>query len=90
MATTDLEQYPDRVAEMYAGKTFFITGGSGFMGKVLIEKLLRSCSGLKKIIMLIRPKKGKMSSDRLKDIMKDPVSIPTKCMTFDFQNFTIF
>lgn len=75
MENADLENYPDRIAEMFKDKTIFITGGTGFMGKVLIEKLLRSCSGLKKIIMLIRPKKGKMSSERLRDIMKDPVSI---------------
>lgn len=74
MATTDLEQYPDRIAEMFENKTIFVSGGTGFMGKVLIEKLLRSCNGLKKIIVLIRPKKGKMTFERLRDLMKDPVS----------------
>lgn len=71
---TNLEEYPDRIAQMFENKTIFISGGTGFMGKVLIEKLLRSCSGLKKIIMIIRPKKGKVAAERLKDLVKDPVS----------------
>ncbi|CAH1959206.1 unnamed protein product [Acanthoscelides obtectus] len=73
MEETDLERYPDRVAEIFRDKTIFITGGTGFMGKVLIEKLLRSCSGLKKIVMLIRSKKGKRPQDRIKDIMNNPL-----------------
>lgn len=75
MLRKNVEEFKDRIAEMYENKTIFISGGTGFMGKVLIEKLLRSCSGLKKIILLIRTKKGKMTHERLRDIMKDPVSI---------------
>lgn len=53
------------IPEFYKGKDIFITGGSGFMGKVLIEKLVRSCPDIKRIFMLIRPKKGKNAEERL-------------------------
>lgn len=55
----NIEDLPDRIAGLYANKTLFITGGTGFVGKVLLEKLLRSCSELRKIYVLTRSKKRK-------------------------------
>lgn len=63
------------VQEFYKNKTIFITGGSGFMGKVLIEKLLYSCSDLKQIIVLMRQKRGKTGEMRVKEFENLPVSI---------------
>lgn len=40
------------------------------MGKVLIEKLLRSCPGLNRIFILIREKKTKSAAERLEDLKK--------------------
>ncbi|XP_070491636.1 putative fatty acyl-CoA reductase CG5065 [Chironomus tepperi] len=58
------------VQEFYKDKTIFITGGSGFMGKVLIEKLLYSCSDLKEIIVLMREKNGKTAKIRVNEFKK--------------------
>lgn len=40
--------------DSYAGKSVFITGVTGFVGKVVLEKLLRSVSSLEHIYLLIR------------------------------------
>ncbi|CAG9797074.1 unnamed protein product [Chironomus riparius] len=56
-----------KTQEFYKGKSIFITGSSGFMGKVLLEKLLYSCSDVKQIIILVRPKRGKSALQRVQD-----------------------
>lgn len=58
-----------RITEFYKGKEIFITGGSGFVGKVLVEKLLRSCYDIKVIYLLLREKKGVSIEDRLKNLV---------------------
>ncbi|GBP57038.1 Putative fatty acyl-CoA reductase CG5065 [Eumeta japonica] len=59
------------IREFYKGKTVFITGGTGFMGELLIEKLLYSCSDLDRIYILVRPKKGIKPEDRVNEICKE-------------------
>ncbi|XP_064634535.1 fatty acyl-CoA reductase 1-like isoform X2 [Lineus longissimus] len=58
-----------RIVEYYEDKTLFITGATGFIGKVLIEKLLRCCPGIRCIYLLLRPKKGKCVQERLTDML---------------------
>ncbi|ALC42317.1 CG30427 [Drosophila busckii] len=61
------------VQEFYKDKTVFITGASGFMGKVLLEKLLYSCHSLKEVIIIVRPKRGKTPETRLEEMFKLPI-----------------
>ncbi|KAM9771653.1 fatty acyl-CoA reductase 1 [Syngnathus typhle] len=58
------------VAEFYAGKNVLITGATGFMGKVLVEKLLRSCPDVRALFLLVRPKAGQSMQERVDDMMK--------------------
>ena len=44
------------------------------MGKVLLEKLLYSCSDLKQVVILVRPKRGKSEAERVAGLEKIPVS----------------
>lgn len=43
------------------------------MGKVLIDKLLRTCPGIENIYLLIRKKKGKDIHSRIEELFDDPV-----------------
>jgi fatty acyl-CoA reductase len=66
------------IAEYYKNKSILITGATGFIGKVLIEKLLRSCYDLKTIYVLVRSKKGQNPQDRLKEFLHCKVNINKK------------
>lgn len=50
-----------------------ITGGNGFVGKVLIEKLLR-CFDVEKIYLLIRSKNDEDVEKRMENFLNEPVS----------------
>ncbi|XP_075998005.1 fatty acyl-CoA reductase 1 isoform X2 [Genypterus blacodes] len=57
------------IPEYYVGKTVLITGATGFMGKVLLEKLLRSCPGVKAVYVMVRPKAGQSPQARVNDMV---------------------
>ncbi|XP_046616980.1 putative fatty acyl-CoA reductase CG5065 isoform X1 [Neodiprion virginianus] len=57
------------IARWYRGKTVFITGATGFMGKVLLEKLLRSCPEIGPIYILVREKKDVLSHERVENML---------------------
>ncbi|EDW50579.1 GM13919 [Drosophila sechellia] len=60
------------VTDFYSNATVLITGGTGFVGKVLTEKLLRSF-GLRKIYMLIRSKDKMSVQERLKGFFNESI-----------------
>ncbi|KAL8568138.1 hypothetical protein ACOMHN_027661 [Nucella lapillus] len=57
------------IPAFFRGKNIFITGVTGFMGKVLLEKLLRSCPDMGQCYVLVRPKKGVQPKERIKNIL---------------------
>jgi fatty acyl-CoA reductase len=61
------------VIEFFEGQNIFVTGATGFLSKVLLEKLLRSCPNMGNIFMLVRPKKGKEPSEGVQNIISLPV-----------------
>ncbi|XP_041970554.1 putative fatty acyl-CoA reductase CG5065 [Aricia agestis] len=65
---SEIELIPD----YYKGKTIFITGGSGFLGKALTEKLLHSCPGLDRVYLLLRTKRGLAPHERLAALYSQP------------------
>ncbi|KAH8391498.1 hypothetical protein KR215_001969 [Drosophila sulfurigaster] len=59
------------IKEFYKDKTLFLTGGSGFLGRVFIEKVLRATEA-SRIYVLIRSKRGKSPQDRIDEWKTDP------------------
>ncbi|CEF59512.1 Male sterility, NAD-binding domain and NAD(P)-binding domain and Fatty acyl-CoA reductase family-containing protein [Strongyloides ratti] len=57
------------VEKSFNGSNIFITGISGFLGKVLVEKLLYECDGIEGIYCLIRVKRGQKPSERLEELI---------------------
>ena len=54
------------IRDFYKDKVLLITGATGFLGKVLLEKFFRSANEFKKIYVLVRPKSGTPIMDRVK------------------------
>jgi FlaA1/EpsC-like NDP-sugar epimerase len=62
------------IVEQFRGAHVLVTGGTGFMGQVLMEKLLRTCQ-IEKLYIIMRPKKGMTENERIEKIFGGPVSI---------------
>ena len=50
----------------YSGKNIMITGCTGFLGTVILEKFLRSIPDIGKIFIMVRAKKNMKPMDRIK------------------------
>ena len=67
------------VRDAFAGATVFITGGTGYVGSVLIEQLLRCVPELAAIQMLVRPKYGVDPADRIDKLLEKPLFDALRC-----------
>jgi fatty acyl-CoA reductase len=54
------------IKDFYEGKNILFTGGTGFVGKVILEKFFRSVGNFNKMYLLVRPKKGVYIKDRVR------------------------
>ena len=61
------------IAAYYSNKSLLITGATGFLGKVLMEKLFRTSPHLKVIYILVRPKSGQTLQERVFQILNSKV-----------------
>ncbi|EOY09601.1 Jojoba acyl CoA reductase-related male sterility protein [Theobroma cacao] len=67
-STTSLVELQEGIGivKFLRGKDFFITGSTGFLAKVLIEKILRTVPDVGKIFLLIKAKNREAAMERLK------------------------
>lgn len=56
------------IQNFYKDTIIFLTGCTGFLGQLILEKLLRSCPDISTIYILVRHKKGKDVQTRVDEI----------------------
>ncbi|XP_066153693.1 fatty acyl-CoA reductase wat-like [Euwallacea fornicatus] len=61
------------VQEFYHEGKVFITGSTGFLGKILMEKLLRTCPTISTLFLLIRSKNGRDLEERTNQLFDDEI-----------------
>lgn len=59
-----------KISDFFANRSIFVTGASGFLGKVLLEKLLHDCPDIRAIYILIRTKGSAQAQARLSQILE--------------------
>lgn len=60
----------DSIEKAFKNRSILVTGASGFLGKVLVEKLLFSIPTIDKIYLLIRPNNHSNAKNRLQKIIQ--------------------
>ena len=61
------------IENFYRGKNILLTGGTGFLGKVVLERILSTLSVIGKVFVIIRNKKGNSIDERFKkEILDSP------------------
>lgn len=62
------------IVDFFNGKKVFITGATGFLGSVLLRKILKECGeGVEALYLLVRNKRGEDAKVRLQRLLKDQV-----------------
>lgn len=72
------------IAEFYTGRSLLITGGTGFMGKMVVEKLIRSCPRLDRIYLLVRRKGQHSPQERVNAMLESELFSLARQATPDF------
>lgn len=69
-----LESPKTPMGDFFRGKTVFLTGGTGFLGKLFIEKLLR-CD-VREIVLLVRSKRDRTPRERMqRQLEREPIYV---------------
>lgn len=83
----DLASDRQTMAEFYANKGVFVTGGTGFLGCVLIEALLSATPDIGNIYVLVRGKRGDNPEKRIKKLLSKQVRCFNKSFLLHIDHF---
>jgi FlaA1/EpsC-like NDP-sugar epimerase len=53
------------IVQALRGRTVLLTGATGFLGKIILEKILRSAPDVARVYVLVRPRKGSTADERM-------------------------
>lgn len=67
-----------QIQRFYAGKQILLTGCTGYLGTIILEKILRTCTEINKIYVMIREKKNMEVKERLEKCFANNVSRVTE------------
>lgn len=67
------EQKMTSIKTFFANKSVFVTGGTGFLGAVLIESILSTSPDVGNIFVLVRDKYGSNANTRIQRLLAKPV-----------------
>ena len=82
-------QQNDYVIPFFKGRNVFLSGGTGFVGKVVIETLLRETE-VNKIYIIVRSKKNEDPRSRLeKELLESSIFEWMKSQRDDFVEFAL-
>lgn len=70
---TDDVQKTSRIKSFFAKKNVFVTGGTGFLGAVLVESILSTSPDVGNIFLLVRDKYGTNAHTRIQRLLAKPV-----------------
>ncbi|RZF37262.1 hypothetical protein LSTR_LSTR008234 [Laodelphax striatellus] len=62
-----------QIEDFFNGCTVLVTGVTGFIGNLVVEKLLRCCPGIKKIYFFIRIKKNVPERERALEVISESI-----------------
>uniref|UniRef100_A0A8D9ACD6 Fatty acyl-CoA reductase n=1 Tax=Cacopsylla melanoneura TaxID=428564 RepID=A0A8D9ACD6_9HEMI len=81
-----VETAAETVADFYKNGEILLTGGTGFMGKLMIDKILRSFPDINNIYLMVRNKRGLTPEERVEKIFKTAIFDPLNREVPDFRS----
>lgn len=60
------------ISDFYQDKIVFVTGFTGTIGKLVTEKLLRSCN-VRQVVVLVRARRSKNIAERVEEVLESEV-----------------